>query len=50
MGRLLYGAEPLDLPTFAVVPGLLALCALAATWVPALRASGVQPLEALRAD
>ena len=50
MASLLYGVEPLDPVTFLTVPALLAACALLATGLPALRASGVPPSEALRAE
>jgi putative ABC transport system permease protein len=50
MGSLLYGVTPLDPLTFALVPAVLAACALAATGLPALRASGVEPSEALREE
>ena len=50
MTSLLYGVGPLDPLTFLAVPALLGLCALAATCIPALRASGVPPTEALRAE
>jgi putative ABC transport system permease protein len=47
---LLYGVEPFDLPTFAAVAVLLLAVAAAATWVPARRATAVDPTTALRAD
>ncbi|HEX9709036.1 MAG TPA: FtsX-like permease family protein, partial [Candidatus Thermoplasmatota archaeon] len=50
MTSLLFGVEPLDPLTFATVPALLAACALLATSLPALRASGVPPSEALRSE
>ena len=46
--QLLYGVAPGDLTTFAVVPALLLAVALAATLVPAWRASRVDPAVALR--
>jgi len=36
--------------TFALVPLLLCAVALIAAWIPAVRASHVQPMEALRAE
>ncbi len=46
----LVGLPPLDLPTFAVTAvGLLFVTALA-TWLPAWRASQVNPIDALRVD
>jgi ABC-type antimicrobial peptide transport system permease subunit len=44
----LFGVEARDPLVFAGIPALLAAIALAAVWVPALRASRVDPLEALR--
>jgi putative ABC transport system permease protein len=48
IATLLYGVTPTDAFTFAGVTALLVLIALFACWVPALRASRVDPLEALR--
>jgi predicted permease len=46
----LYGIQPHDPFTFAVVPPLLALIALAACWIPARRAASVDPMQALRTE
>ena len=48
MTSLLHGVEPLDLPTFGLVSASLLVVALAASYLPARRASRVDPLEALR--
>jgi macrolide transport system ATP-binding/permease protein len=48
MGSLLYGLSPFDPLTFAVVPLVLGVVALAATTIPARRAARVDPAVALR--
>ena len=48
MRNLLFGVEVRDPLVFAGVPLLLAVVALAAVWIPAARASRVDPLGALR--
>jgi len=48
MSTLLFGVEARDPLVFFGVPLLLAVIALVAVWVPARRASGVDPLGALR--
>ena len=45
---MLYGIQPYDLPTVAVGVSILLVIALASSWIPARRAAGVQPMEALR--
>jgi putative ABC transport system permease protein len=47
---MLFGASPIDLPVFAAVAVVLSLTAALAIWLPARRASLIDPLEALRAD
>lgn len=50
MSNLLYEVSPMDLPTFVVVVvGLLAVAVLA-SYFPARRAAGVEPMEALRVE
>jgi predicted permease len=49
MSTLLFGVEARDPLVFVGVPALLALVALLATWIPAARASKIDPLGALRA-
>ncbi len=45
---LLFGVEPRDPLIFIAVPGALAAVALVAVWIPATRASKVDPLRALQ--
>lgn len=48
MESLLYGVQPLDIPTFAVVAITIALASLIACYIPARRASRLDPMVALR--
>ncbi len=48
IAKMLYGVSPTDAPTYALVALLLACVALLACLVPALRATRVDPMEALR--
>jgi putative ABC transport system permease protein len=48
MSSLLFGVSPTDAATFAAVPALLAIVALAACYLPARRAARVHPTVALR--
>ena len=50
MGALLFQVDANDPLTFLSVAGVLLLVSLAATWIPASRAAGTDPVRALRWD
>ncbi len=50
MGSVLYGVSPFDPLSLGVVALLLLLIGLFASWLPARRATRVNPVEALRAE
>lgn len=50
VGAVVYGATTADPMAFVVIPVALLLIAAAATWIPARRATHVDPVSALRAE
>ncbi|HKY33328.1 MAG TPA: ABC transporter permease [Candidatus Polarisedimenticolia bacterium] len=50
MSALMYGVGPADALTFAAVSALLGLSAVVACWLPARRASRMDPVAALRSE
>jgi ABC-type lipoprotein release transport system permease subunit len=48
MASLLYGVRPYDPAVFLMVPLLLLVVAIAASYIPAWRATKVDPIVALR--
>jgi len=50
MAGLLYGVSPTDLPTFAGVTLVLTTVALAASYIPALRAMHLDPITTLHSE
>jgi len=50
LAGFLYGVSPYDALTFCTVPALLAVVALLACWLPARRATRVDPMVTLRTE
>jgi ABC-type antimicrobial peptide transport system permease subunit len=50
MTTLLFDLSPTDPLTFATVAGVLGVVAFLASYLPARRAAGIDPIEALRAE
>lgn len=46
----LFGVTPRDAATYAVAATAIGLSAIAASWIPARRAAGASPLDALRSE
>lgn len=47
---LLYGVQPLDAAAIVGATAVLLICAALAGWLPARRASAIEPMEALRSE
>lgn len=50
LGSFLFGVKPLDPISFIATPLLLCIVALASVWAPAIRATRVDPMAALRVE
>jgi predicted permease len=50
LDAMLFGASPIDLPIYGAVAMFLALVTMTAVWLPARRATRIDPLAALRAE
>ena len=50
MASLLVGVNPTDPVTFATIIGLFVLIAVTASWIPARRASRLDPMTAIREE
>jgi predicted permease len=50
MSGFLFGIEPVDPPTIAIAAVIMVVVALTAAWIPARRATAVEPIIALRGE
>ena len=50
LASLLFGIRPMDVVAFTAMPLILGIVALAAAYIPARRASAVDPVRALRTE
>ena len=47
---MLFAVQPFDVQTYLVVAGLLAVVTLLASYLPARRAAGLDPMQVLKTD
>lgn len=50
LGGLLYDVQPVDIATFTVMPMVMMMVGILASYLPARRASNLHPVESLRKD
>jgi ABC-type lipoprotein release transport system permease subunit len=50
LGRLLYQVSPLDPQVYVAVAGLLGVVSLVSTYLPAYRATRVDPMTGMRSE
>jgi putative ABC transport system permease protein len=50
LSSLIYGVSAWDPATFIIIPILLALVALTATYIPARRTTSIDPMQTLRLE
>jgi putative ABC transport system permease protein len=50
MSSLLFGVEPTDVLTYAAATGIILAAAALASYLPARRASAIDPVETLKAE
>jgi ABC-type antimicrobial peptide transport system permease subunit len=50
LDSMLFGVRAIDVPTFLGMAGIMILVALVASYIPARRASSVDPMTSLRGD
>ena len=50
LDSLLFGVGTLDAPTFVVMSSVMVAVALLASYIPARRASSVDPMQSLRSE
>jgi ABC-type antimicrobial peptide transport system permease subunit len=48
--KLLFGVTPFDVPTLVMVPTVLGVATVTASWLPARRAMWLHPVAVIRQD